>query len=1169
MLPEAPRAAAAAEPGAARAPARSSASAAALLPLERCVAAIDMDCFYAQCEELRRPELRGKPVGVQQKMLVITSNYAARAFGIQKGDSLRVVREKCPGIVICNGEDLSFYEEVSKRVFDVASRWSKKVEKLGLDEVFVDLTELVAERLASLQRDPGSVPRLVQTGQLYPAKGTDEGDPEDPGVSHLAMTDWRAMGDEDRCRVRLSVASELCAELRASIRQDVGLTSSAGVSVSKLLAKLVASWRKPDQQTVLLPTAERLASLLPDHLPVQKIPGIGFSSTQKCHDMGIVTIEDFIVASDPAGAGSRRGLLLGRFDEKAVAGMRALCLGVDASEVKPTGPPKSCSAEDSFWASPLRSDAEVAKHLEALARKLLVKVRADERHHGCRSIPTLAVSLRHAPRSDSSDDTARRERRQMHLDGGLRIASGSAAGSTGTTTMGAGPSAACSEAAPSALLSEADGLKARQVAERAFGLFRKMVPSEPFALHILSLQVQFDEAVPLSQRLLQFAPRDEAASGVAAAANGLPQAAGAGSPVARDRRASASVAAPEGSCGSPGAAIASGRGPGKRPQAAEFFSQSRLSFIGSWRARFRKFMKELLEVEAGARSRGVSADFSTELRELAAQGEACTDGRLACTNFLHIDMDCFFVSVALGGPSAAPAAVTSGRGDTSEVCSANYAARGHGICANMFLKEARARCPELDVIPTTPELFDQFAQTSREVYRILLSVTERIEPLSCDEMFLQLTGAEGPRYPPVGLAAALRAEILRTTGCPASIGIGPSTVLARWATRRAKPPGDGVYHTPLERALAELDACPTRSLSGVGGSTATRLEAMGARTCGEARRLPPQDLQSAFGATLGLHIAAMVRGEDPKEMQFDVRRSLSERPNSMSSEVNWGVRLSERHEAEAMVEDICRQLARRLQEEEPQLLAGTVRLTLRVRQPGAPEPTKAGGHGLCDLWSRSERLPGAGSHDAAALAQAGRRLLAACGAPVAELRGVGVSVGRLADASQGGGTILRWLKKEPAEGAEGDVAAAAGGAVSAAPLDSVCVSDGSDEDMPPASAGRRAATEACGEVAPDAAKALAAMGFAAVDAAEALRAVGGADLQVAVEWLLERARDAGPRAAAAAAAVAPPQAREARRVSGAGQRRSSVPSASQADLWRFAARVSGQPLEPADPICID
>ena len=66
-------------------------------PQQRLVLALDCDCFYAQCETRRDPSLAGKPVGVRQKHLVITSNYAARAFGIRKGDSLAEVKRSSIG----------------------------------------------------------------------------------------------------------------------------------------------------------------------------------------------------------------------------------------------------------------------------------------------------------------------------------------------------------------------------------------------------------------------------------------------------------------------------------------------------------------------------------------------------------------------------------------------------------------------------------------------------------------------------------------------------------------------------------------------------------------------------------------------------------------------------------------------------------------------------------------------------------------------------------------------------------------------------------------------------------------------------------------------------------------------------------------------------------------
>ena len=121
-------------------------SSAALVRSHRCIALIDLDCFYAQCETRRDPSLAGKPVGVRQKHLVITSNYAARAYGIKKGDSLAEVRRKCPDIVIKDGEDISHYTEVSNawRAFVANFVGSRcPVEKSGLDELFVDVSAAV------------------------------------------------------------------------------------------------------------------------------------------------------------------------------------------------------------------------------------------------------------------------------------------------------------------------------------------------------------------------------------------------------------------------------------------------------------------------------------------------------------------------------------------------------------------------------------------------------------------------------------------------------------------------------------------------------------------------------------------------------------------------------------------------------------------------------------------------------------------------------------------------------------------------------------------------------------------------------------------------------------------------------------------------------------------
>ena len=141
-------------------------------PPQRLVLALDCDTgggFYAQCETRRDPSLAGKPVGVRQKHLVITSNYAARAYGIRKGDSLAEVRRKCPQIVIKDGEDISHYTEVSNawRAFVANFVGSRcPVEKSGLDELFVDVSAAVDAHGAGGAGEIGHVHGSAEIGTV-------------------------------------------------------------------------------------------------------------------------------------------------------------------------------------------------------------------------------------------------------------------------------------------------------------------------------------------------------------------------------------------------------------------------------------------------------------------------------------------------------------------------------------------------------------------------------------------------------------------------------------------------------------------------------------------------------------------------------------------------------------------------------------------------------------------------------------------------------------------------------------------------------------------------------------------------------------------------------------------------------------------------------------------
>uniref|UniRef100_A0A9L0TJS6 DNA polymerase iota n=1 Tax=Equus caballus TaxID=9796 RepID=A0A9L0TJS6_HORSE len=131
----------------------------------RVIVHVDLDCFYAQVEMISNPELKGKPLGVQQKSLMVTCNYEARKLGVKKCMNIRDAKEKCPQLVLVNGEDLTRYREMSYKVTELLEEFSPVVERLGFDENFVDLTEMVEKRLQQLQND--ELLALTVSGHVY------------------------------------------------------------------------------------------------------------------------------------------------------------------------------------------------------------------------------------------------------------------------------------------------------------------------------------------------------------------------------------------------------------------------------------------------------------------------------------------------------------------------------------------------------------------------------------------------------------------------------------------------------------------------------------------------------------------------------------------------------------------------------------------------------------------------------------------------------------------------------------------------------------------------------------------------------------------------------------------------------------------------------------------
>jgi len=280
----------------------------------RVIIHIDIDCFYAQVEMNRRPDLRQKPLGVQQKNIVVTCNYPARAKGIGKCMGISKAMEVCPELELVNGEDLAEYRRVSAAVNSTLCETGSPVERLGMDENWLDITQMVEMRLREAKSE-----NLNFKGEQFGELKCDD------------------LGCD--CVGRLIVGTLVADELRAVIKSKYNLTTSAGIAHNKLLAKLVGSIHKPNNQTVIASSC--VTDLIkPDH-KVTTIPGIGKKSGELLAAGGITTIQHLRDA--PISTIISAGL-----QSTQAETMKQLCFGIDSSDVKMSGRPASVGLEDRF-----------------------------------------------------------------------------------------------------------------------------------------------------------------------------------------------------------------------------------------------------------------------------------------------------------------------------------------------------------------------------------------------------------------------------------------------------------------------------------------------------------------------------------------------------------------------------------------------------------------------------------------------------------------------------------------------------------------------------------------------------------------------------------------------------------------------------------------------------
>ncbi|KAG8137464.1 putative DNA repair protein [Naja naja] len=479
---------------------------------------------------------------------------------------------------------------------------------------------------------------------------------------------------------------------------------------------------------------------------------------------------------------------------------------------------------------------------------------------------------------------------------------------------------------------------------------------------------------------------------------------------------------------------------------SDFYSHSRLHHIATWKCEFTEFIntlqkqnnaifpgREKLKKMKAGQSTINKADLDSTSFLNSAKHQCC---------IMHVDMDCFFVSVGIRNRpdlKGKPVAVTSNRGSgkaflrpganpqlerqyyqnkllkgrtetddadstdddsqdsaelsksdfdisvssMAEIASCSYEARQAGIKNGMFFGHAKQLCPNLEAVPYDFHAYKEVAQT---MYETLASYTHNIEAVSCDEALVDTTEILAETgLTSDELANVIRAEIKNKTKCPASIGIGSNILLARLATRRAKP--DGQYHLKPEEVDDFIRSQLIIHLPGVGRTMESKLSSMGIKTCGDLQCITMSKLQKEFGPKTGQMLYRFCRGLDDRPIQREKTRK------SVSAEINYGIRFSQAKEAEAFLLSLSEEIQRRL---EAAGMKGR-RLTLKVmiRKAGAPvESAKFGGHGICDSVARTVTLNHA-TDNGKVIGKEILNMFHTMKLNISDMRGVGIQVHQL------------------------------------------------------------------------------------------------------------------------------------------------------------------------------
>jgi len=348
------------------------------------------------------------------------------------------------------------------------------------------------------------------------------------------------------------------------------------------------------------------------------------------------------------------------------------------------------------------------------------------------------------------------------------------------------------------------------------------------------------------------------------------------------------------------------------------------------------------------------------------------DGPPPLRKIIHVDMDAFYASVeqrddpSLRGRPVIVGGRPNGRG---VVAACSYEARVFGIHSAMPSAEAGRRCPEAAFV--SPR-FAVYKEVCAQIRAVFAEFSEKVEPLSLDEAYLDVTDSTLLGGSAVRMAREIKTLIRERTDLVASAGVSYNKFLAKIASDHRKP--DGLFWVLPADGEAFVASLPIGRFHGIGRVTEARMQALGIETGADLRQWPLEELAREFGKSAGYYFR-IARGIDERPVQPSRTRK------SMGSERTFAENLLDR---DAMLSFLSTLLDEVLSSLDDHSLAGRT-LVIKVRftdfqtltrgwsQPGRPIDARAAHRALPFLLDRALQaradsgLPGRGGRSALAV----------------------------------------------------------------------------------------------------------------------------------------------------------------------------------------------------------